>query len=131
MFSEELLREPEFVDTFRKALDMMNRMMDSPVQVIPPPPPAPKISGSIQAIGEVMASMNQQKSFSELLESRCLERGIGYVPIVGRTREGRPLFKIGTNIQCYVVRNVIMYSDDLGRSFYPISLDALLKMAVF
>lgn len=131
MFSEELLREPEFADAFRKALDMMNRSMDSPVTVIPIPmaPPAPRISGNSQGIAEVIASINQQKSFTELLESRCMERGVSLVPLVGRSRDGRPLYRLGSNIQCYVMRNVVMHSNDLGRTFQPISLDSLLQLA--
>lgn len=78
-------------------------------------------------IADAIASTNQQKSFSELLESRCIERGVTFVPVVGKTREGRPLYKIG-NKHCYVIRNVIMYSNDNGRTFNPISMDRLLNM---
>lgn len=105
--------------------------MDTPVQAPPPPPPAPRIPplNNSHAIAEVMASSNQQKSFTELLETKCLERGLSFVPMVGRTREGRPLYRIGSIVQCYVMRNVVMYSNDLGRTFQPISLDALLQVA--
>lgn len=109
---------------------MMNRSMESPIQA-PPPPPPPRITPtSVQAIAEVMASANQQKSFTELLESRCLERGISLLPMPGKSREGRPVFRIGSVLQCYIVRNVIMYSNDLGRTFLPVSIDSLLQMAL-
>lgn len=48
------------------------------------------------------------------------------MPIVGKNREGRPIYKIGDK-QCYVIRNVIMYSDD-GRNFGPISMERLLSL---
>lgn len=97
---------------------------------IPAPPPAPKISYSepkdTARICEVMAS---KKSFSELLESKCEERGVTFVPLPGKSREGRPVFKMGESMQCYVIRNVIMYSKDSGRTYLPISMEKLLSMA--
>ncbi|CAH0731412.1 unnamed protein product, partial [Brenthis ino] len=127
MFPEEVLKEPAVRDAFRKALDMMNRSTDID-SVDPPPPPRitladPKETSKI----DILASISQQKSFSELLESRCIEKGITFVPIAGKTREGRPLYKIG-ELQCYVIRNVIMYSDNGGRTFVPIGLEKLLSL---
>ncbi|CAK1594096.1 unnamed protein product [Parnassius mnemosyne] len=128
MFPEEVLKEPAVRDAFRKALDMMNRSTDIDSIEPPPPPsfslPEPKETSKIN---EILATTNPLKSFSELLESRCIERGITFVPILGKSREGRPLYKIG-ELQCYVIRNVIMYSDDGGRSFGPIGMDRLLNM---
>lgn len=131
MFSDDLLKEPGVRDAFRKALDMMNRSADID-SVEPPPPPRftiPVEKKETSKIADVLASVTQQKSFSELLESRCIERGITFVPIAGKTREGRPLYKIGTDMQCYVIRNVIMYSQDSGRTFEPVGLDRLLGLA--
>ncbi|CAG9568310.1 unnamed protein product [Danaus chrysippus] len=128
MFPEEVLKEPPVRDAFRKALDMMNRSTDID-SIEPPPPPRFTIPETKETsrISDVLATITQQKSFSELLESRCIERGITFVPIVGKSREGRPLYKIG-DLQCYVIRNVIMYSDNGGRSFDPIGLDRLLSL---
>ncbi|XP_072933204.1 septin-interacting protein 1 [Epargyreus clarus] len=128
MFPEEVLKEPAVRDAFRKALDMMNRSTD--IDAVEPPPP-PRFTTTepkeTSRISDVLSSISQHKSFSELLESRCIERGITFVPIAGKTREGRPLYKIG-ELQCYVIRNVIMYSDDSGRTFSPIGLDRLLNL---
>ncbi|XP_068619561.1 septin-interacting protein 1 [Battus philenor] len=128
MFPEEVLKEPVVRDAFRKALDMMNRSTDIDTVEPPPPPrftlPEPK---ECSKINEILAATNPNKSFSELLESRCIEKGITFVPIPGKSREGRPLYKIG-ELQCYVIRNVIMYSEDGGRSFLPIGMDRLLNM---
>ncbi|XP_026735298.1 septin-interacting protein 1 isoform X2 [Trichoplusia ni] len=128
MFPEEVLKEPAVRDAFRKALDMMNRSADLDSVEPPPPPrfimPEPK---ETSRIAEVIATTTQAKSFSELLETRCIEKGITFVPIAGKTREGRPLYKIG-ELQCYVIRNVIMYSNDSGRTFSPISMDKLLNL---
>ncbi|CAH0596430.1 unnamed protein product [Chrysodeixis includens] len=128
MFPEEVLKEPAVRDAFRKALDMMNRSADLDSVEPPPPPrfvmPEPK---ETSRISEVIATTTQTKSFSELLESRCIEKGITFVPIAGKTREGRPLYKIG-ELQCYVIRNVIMFSNDSGRTFSPISMDKLLSL---
>ncbi|KAJ0172139.1 hypothetical protein K1T71_012112 [Dendrolimus kikuchii] len=128
MFPEEVLKEPTVRDAFRKALDMLNRSADIDA-VDPPPPPRFLITDTKETsrIADVIASVSQQKSFSELLESRCIEKGITFVPLAGKLREGRPLYKIG-DMQCYVIRNVIMYSQDGGRSFGPISMDKLLSM---
>ncbi|XP_047537347.1 septin-interacting protein 1 [Vanessa atalanta] len=127
MFPEEVLKEPVVRDAFRKALDMMNRSTDID-SIEPPPPPrfTPSDSKDTSKI-DILASVAQQKSFSELLESRCIEKGITFVPIAGKLREGRPLYKIG-ELQCYVIRNVIMYSNDGGRTFAPIGLDRLLSL---
>lgn len=128
MFPEEVLKEPAVRDAFRKALDMMNRSADIDAVEPPPPPrftmPEPKESSRI---ADVISSSAPTKSFSELLETRCIEKGITFVPIAGKTREGRPIYKIG-DLQCYVIRNVIMFSDDNGRIFSPISMDKLLNM---
>lgn len=71
MFPEEVLKEPAVRDAFRKALDMMNRSADIDSVEPPPPPrftmPEPK---EVSRIADVLASTNQAKSFSELLESR-------------------------------------------------------------
>nr|XP_013189952.1 unnamed protein product [Amyelois transitella] len=127
MFPEEVLKEPAVRDAFRKALDMMNRSTDIET-VEPPPPPRFTVTETKETsrIADVLASTTSQKSFSELLESRCVEKGITFVPIAGKNREGRPLYKIG-DMQCYVIRNVIMYSED-GRTFSPISIERLLNM---
>ncbi|KAG6458611.1 septin-interacting protein 1 [Manduca sexta] len=127
MFPEEVLKEPAVRDAFRKALDMMNRSTDLEAVEPPPPPRFTVDAKETTRISEVLASASQQKSFSELLESRCIEKEITFVPIAGKTREGRPIYKIG-NLQCYVIRNVIMYSDDSGRTFMPISMDKLLQL---
>ncbi|KAG7309140.1 hypothetical protein JYU34_005062 [Plutella xylostella] len=130
MFPEEVLKEPAVRDAFRKALDMMNRSADIDSVEAPPPPrftmPEPK---EVSRIADVLGSTNQTKSFSELLETRCVENGITFVPLPGKLREGRPIYRIGASMQCYVIRNVIMYSSDSGRVFAPISLDRLLKLA--
>ncbi|KPI98721.1 Septin-interacting protein 1 [Papilio xuthus] len=128
MFPEEVLKEPAVRDAFRKALDMMNRSTDME-SVEPPPPPRFTLPDNKEGskINEILAVTNPHKSFSELLETKCIEKGITFVPIPGKTREGRPLYKIG-RMQCYVIRNVIMFSEDGGRSFGPIGMDRLLNM---
>lgn len=130
MFPEEVLKEPAVRDAFRKALDMMNRSTD--IEAVEPPPP-PRFTAvpdtkESSRIADVIASATQHKSFTELLEYKCIEKGIIFVPIPGKTREGRPLYRIG-NMQCYIIRNVIMYSNDNGRIFIPIGLDKLLNAA--
>lgn len=130
MFPSELLKEAVVRDAFRKALDMMNRSTDIKTIEPPPPPPPPRFTvtekESSSRIADALATFTQ-KSFSELLESRCMEGGITFVPIAGKTREGRPIYKIG-KLQCYVIRNIVMYSNDSGRNFAPISMEKLLKM---
>ncbi|XP_026314585.1 septin-interacting protein 1 [Hyposmocoma kahamanoa] len=128
MFPEEVLKEPAVRDAFRKALDMMNRSTDID-SIEAPPPPRFTITDTKETskISEILATTTQHKSFSELLESKCIEKGITFVPIPGKSREGRPLYKIG-ELQCYVIRNVIMFSNDGGRTFLPIGLEKLLSM---
>lgn len=128
MFPEEVLKEPAVRDAFRKALDMMNRSTDID-SVEAPPPPRFTITDTKETskISDILTTITQHKSFSELLESKCIEKGITFVPIPGKSREGRPLYKIG-ELQCYVIRNVIMFSNDGGRTFVPIGLDKLLSM---
>ncbi|XP_039760195.1 septin-interacting protein 1 isoform X2 [Pararge aegeria] len=116
-FPEEVLREPAVRDAFRKALDMLNRGCDAS----PAPAPAP-------APPEPARAAEPQRSFSELLQARCAERGVACVPLGGRARDGRPLLAVGA-LQCYVLRNVIMLSADGGRSFAPVPLERLLALA--
>ncbi|XP_045779589.1 septin-interacting protein 1 isoform X2 [Maniola jurtina] len=125
MFPEEILKEAAVRDMFRKALDMLNRSSDLQCAE---PPPAPRLAAApAPSAAADLVPASQHKSFSELLEARCAERGITFVPVPGKAREGRPLYAVGA-LQCYVIRNVIMYSEDGGRSFAPVPMERLLAL---
>lgn len=65
--------------------------------------------------------------FKDLIAKRCEERGILFVPIPNRFHEAKQVYRIGTNTQCYIDRNVVFMQT--GSNWLPTSLSKLLDMA--
>lgn len=68
------------------------------------------------------------QGFKDLITKRCEERGILFVPINNRFHEAKQVYRIGSNTQCYIDRNVVFVSQN-GSSFSPTSLSKLLDIA--
>lgn len=68
------------------------------------------------------------QGFKDLLQKRCEERGIMFVPLVNRWREGKQIYRMG-NQQIYIDRSVIFISGP-GGTWQPTSLNAALELAV-
>ncbi|KAL1456914.1 hypothetical protein WDU94_001601 [Cyamophila willieti] len=134
LFTENLLQEPVIKEHFRSALDMMSRSAggggDS---VLPPPPPPPPLSpppGSSSTHGfaeSVSASKAVPQGFRDLLQKACEERGILFMPLANRYREGKPVYKCG-EVQVYIDRSVIFVSVQNG-PWMPKSISDTLKLA--
>lgn len=95
------------IEQFTRALDLMNRSLavggldyvPAPVTVAPPPVTVPQQPTILQA--------SIPQGFRELVEYRCAQQGILFVPLVNRFQAGRPMFRIG-NLQCYFDGQVLL-----------------------
>lgn len=65
--------------------------------------------------------------FREIVAQRCSERGIIFMPMMGRRYEGKQLYKVG-NISCYIDRSVLMVSMD-GFIYKPMGLAEMIEKA--
>ncbi|XP_026278678.1 tuftelin-interacting protein 11 isoform X1 [Frankliniella occidentalis] len=138
MFSEALLLQPVIKEHFRKALDLMNRAVSNPSQPISTQqstqetyqdPTAAAHQQRYKAMAEAVRVAAQiPQGFKDLLQKRCEERGIMFMPLVNRWREGKQIYRMG-NIQVYIDRSVIFVSGP-GGVWQPTSLNAALEMAV-
>ena len=66
--------------------------------------------------------------FKDLLQKRCEERGVVFLPLANRYREGKQIYRCGSHLQLYIDRNVLFYSEN-GANWAPISLQALIEKA--
>lgn len=134
MFSESLLQQPVIKEHFRKALDLMNRAVSNPGQSLNQPSQEPTYQETTpqqryEAMAEAVKTAAQiPQGFKDLLQKRCEERGIMFVPLVNRWREGKQIYKMG-NQQIYIDRSVIFVSGP-GGVWQPISLNKALEMAM-
>uniref|UniRef100_A0A8D8YMB8 Tuftelin-interacting protein 11 n=1 Tax=Cacopsylla melanoneura TaxID=428564 RepID=A0A8D8YMB8_9HEMI len=137
LFTENLLQEPVIKEHFRYALDMMSRSVGAGGgdSVLPPPPPPPPLSppsgsGSSSKHGfaeSVSASKAVPQGFRDLLQKSCEERGILFMPLANRYREGKPVYKCG-EVQVYIDRSVIFVSVQNG-PWTPKSISDTVKLA--
>lgn len=65
--------------------------------------------------------------FKELVQKRCEERGILWMPLAGRFRETKQLYKCGVRLQAYIDRGVLFVSQD-GSKFTPMSVQTMLEL---
>lgn len=132
MFSNVLLQQPVIKEHFRKALDLMNRAVSNPGQPFSQPvqetPAAPQHQQRYEAMAEAVKVAAQiPQGFKDLLQKRCEERGIMFVPLVNRWREGKQIYRMG-NLQIYIDRSVIFVSGP-GGIWQPTSLNNALDLA--
>lgn len=146
MFSEALLAQPGIKEQFRKALETMNRAVQHPGHVASQAPGALETVSYLTNLEQVPHQSRDQESryeslaeavrvanqvpqgFRELVQKNCEERGIVFVPIPKRYREGKQVYRCG-KILVYIDRNVIFLSEN-GTTWRPTSLNGLLDMAV-
>lgn len=65
--------------------------------------------------------------FKELVQKRCEERGILWMPIPGRFREAKQVYRCGARLQAYIDRGVLFVSQD-GTNFPPMSIQSMLEL---
>ena len=64
--------------------------------------------------------------FRDLVQKRCEERGIVFMPVANRYQQGKPVYRMG-NIQVYVDHNVLFAI--INGTWQPTSLSAAIEMA--
>jgi hypothetical protein len=80
----------------------MNRSVAAGNQAsaIPPPLPPAMLNPAV-----TLAEPPVPQGFRELVEYRCAQQGILFVPLANRRQSGRPVFRVG-NVLCYFDRQV-------------------------
>ncbi|XP_035773705.1 septin-interacting protein 1-like [Anopheles albimanus] len=134
-FTDDIVRQPNVKESFRKALELMQRSIGAgvgvgnngsapctavPIEPIPPPPKPPTLL-------DVDATPTLE--FKELVSQKCAERGIIFAPMPGRRELGKQVYRVG-KLFCYIDRSVCIVSMDGGINWTPISLAALLERSV-
>lgn len=146
MLPQEVLEHEQVKQQLDKALEMMTHSvsmahptamphMDSVrylrEKATPPPPPPPEDIQGYRPFGSVSEAVKTasqlQLGFKEILEKRCEERGIIFVPMP-TSREGKQIYRCG-NKQIYWDGNVIFACQ--GQIWVPVSLNNLLDTAKF
>ncbi|XP_014216658.1 tuftelin-interacting protein 11 [Copidosoma floridanum] len=144
MLNEKLLAEPTIKEHFRKALEMMNRAVSIPQGGLQP--------GSVEQVSYLttlersqtqMAQMSQPRmerlaeavrtasqmpqGFKDLVQRRCEERGILFMPLANRYRDAKQIYKIG-NLQAYIDSDILFVCHN-GANWMPMNLNTLLDTA--
>lgn len=150
MVSEPLLAQPAVKEQFRKALELMNRAVTAPGQSmahqpgavesvsyltnleqsssVTPPPAQRARETRYEMLAEAVRTASQiPQGFKELIQKRCEERGIVFMPLPNRYREGKQVYRCG-KIQMYIDRSVVFVSEN-GSVWNPTSLNNVLDMA--
>lgn len=147
-FPENLLGHPQIKDHFNKALEIMNRAVSGNFlpgikenmayfthaerRVMDTKAPPTVISGSEpppsrSSAREHRASAPAPTTFKELVERRAEEEDMLYLPIAGRSQEGKQVYRFG-KAQIYYDVNVVFRQDSSGR-WIPTSLSQLVDAA--
>lgn len=124
MLSEDVLKQTNIKEHFRKALELMQRstgvtITDNPVPNIIKPP----------SLLEMNIVPPPSLEFKEMVSIKCAERGIIFAPMPGRRESGKQVYRVG-KLFCYIDRSVCIISQDGGVTWNPISLNALLEKAL-
>ncbi|KAK2579187.1 hypothetical protein KPH14_002709 [Odynerus spinipes] len=147
MLSDKLLAEPSVKEHFKKAVDMLNRAVAAPQSHQPgameqvsyltnlersQPTIMSQMPSVVQPRMERLAEAVRTASqiplgFKDLVQKKCEERGILFMPILNRYREAKQVYKVG-NVQAYIDGNVIFVCHN-GANWMPTNLNALLDMA--
>ncbi|XP_052865681.1 septin-interacting protein 1 [Anopheles cruzii] len=134
-FTDDVVRQTNVKESFRKALELMQRSIGAASggiadgQELPPaasmapipPPPKPPTLLDVDATPAL--------EFKELVSQKCAERGIIFAPMPGRRELGKQVYRVG-KLFCYIDRSVCIVSLDGGVNWTPISLTTLLERAV-
>ncbi|EZA47999.1 hypothetical protein DMN91_011683 [Ooceraea biroi] len=145
LLSDKLLMEPAIKEHFKKALEMLNRAVSGPQNHQPgaleqvsyltslertqptmsqmPPIAQPRI----ERLAEVVRTVPQiSHGLKDLLQKKCEERGILFMPIPNRYKEAKQVYKVG-NVQAYIDGNVWFVCRN-GANWVPEKLNDLLDM---
>jgi len=147
LINEKLLQDPVVRDNLQKGLEMIGMAIQCPGQPIDytyiinrvpesqqqqPNVSAGSAPTQIHATPELMADAIRLTSqvphgFRDLVQMKCEELGLVFMPVPNRYYEGKQVYKCG-NVLIYISGNVIFVQCD-GRTFLPVSLNQLIQMA--
>ncbi|OXU25035.1 hypothetical protein TSAR_000542 [Trichomalopsis sarcophagae] len=143
MLSDKLLAEPIIKDHFRKALEMMNRAVTVSQGLQPgsveqvsylmtlerSQPQMPQISQPrIERLAEAVRIASEiPQGFKDLVQKKCEERGILFMPLANKYREGKQIYKVG-NVQAYIDSNILFVCHN-GVTWIPTNLNTMLDTA--
>jgi hypothetical protein len=131
--------KPLLANQFRFGLDLMNNSMLGTLKEMPPLPiPMANQDGKVDSVKSTMKSRQvpsrDQFTFMDYVGKRAAEKGVEFVPMVGRTHSetGKPLFKMtgidGLSILVYMDKGVLfMQSGDRGE-WGPVSVDEVVAI---
>ncbi|XKL60152.1 hypothetical protein PGB90_001168 [Kerria lacca] len=111
------------VDHLRTALELMNKAIGGVGSG-----PLPERPLRNEEPIEVIRIMEPPVSLKSMVQSRCEERGILWIPISNRFMEAKQVYRCG-KLQVYFDRNVLFVSQG-GGSFTPMSWQEMLENAV-
>ncbi|KAL2729259.1 tuftelin-interacting protein 11 isoform X2 [Vespula squamosa] len=148
MLSDKLLAEPLVKEHFKKAIDMLNRAVAAPPSHQPgtmdqvsylnnlersQPTIMSQMSSVVQPRMERLAEAVRiaapqiHLGFKDLIQRKCEERGILFMPIPNKYREAKQVYKVG-NVQAYIDGKMIFVYHN-GANWTPTNVNALLDMA--
>lgn len=121
--SRALSYQPGATDQFNLLLAGLDKLSEPPP---PPPPGSPPIQCSKDWADIINSARRETLSMREVVERRCQERGIVFVPLPERKHEGRPVYRCG-KLNISFNKNVIYVHTERG--WMPKSLTTLLDDA--
>jgi len=140
-FLVHLLIHFNILDNLQKGLEIIGTAVQCPGQQIdfsfilnrcsqPQPPPTPSVNPHTNP--ELMADAIRMTSqvphgFRDLVQMKCEELGLIFVPVPNRYYEGKQVYKCGSAL-VYISGNVIFVQRD-GRSWNPVSIQQLIQTA--
>lgn len=141
----KLLAEPVVKEHFRKALEIMNRAVDGSSQPVPQPmdqgnyhpmlersqapPPQSRLENIDELVGLVGFSSQIPQGFKDIVQNACEKRGILFMPMPNRYKEGKPVYKIGKQ-QAYFEGDLIVVSNR-ANSWFPTNHSGLPSLLDF
>lgn len=127
---ETLMNEPVVKEHFRSALEMMSRSVGDGGPPSPPPPPSQNTAtfNRHQNMAESVRTTSQvPQGFRELVQKRCEEKGILFMPLPNRFKDGKQIYRVG-NVMVYIEKNVLFACNN-NNFWVPTSLNSLLDQA--
>ena len=135
LFPVELAQQSSIKELFTRALELMNRSLAAGGQVaatVPRPTlqPAPMMAPLLAAPIQMMVSTEPlvPQGSRELVEYRCQQLGILFIPLANRFQAGRQVFRVG-QLLAYFDRQIAFVLTP-NAAWIPVSAQQLIEMAV-
>lgn len=82
----------------------------------------------LQRLAETLRIASEiPQGFKDLVQKKCEERGILFMPLANRYREGKQIYKVG-NVQAYIDSNILFVCHN-GATWIPTNLNTMLDTA--